>query len=484
MWDFGDGSGITTPTATVSHNYTASGAYTVTLALINAAGCSTATANNLQNVLPKAEVDFTAQQTCTSAPAQFTTAIISGQPAGLQYQWDFGDNAATPAGNKSNEMNPQHLYTAPGSYTVILTARNPAGCESTSSKTITVSGPPNAAFELATATLCTDAPATIRNLSTISGTGAITRIEVYFDALNAPNDKLSFNNPTNGQEISFSYPAMSGLPSRPVSIRLVAYSGTTCSSEKTAIYTLYAAPKLFFTDLPALCVKDQPVALGATVSNGVTGTDSYSGNGITQAGFFDPQLAGPGTHLVTYHFRSFAGCESSTSIQVEVRPEIKISGDYTFTFSQAPVKLALVYEGSPTSYTWLPANGLSDPGSPYPFASPAVTTTYIVTASNGICEQSQQITVNVAPELEISNSFTPNNDGINDYFTIKNLDAWPGATVSIFNRYGTLVYESRRQYNPWDGRYNGREMPAGVYYYVILIPNAQKKQSGYITLIR
>lgn len=84
--------------------------------------------------------------------------------------------------------------------------------------------------------------------------------------------------------------------------------------------------------------------------------------------------------------------------------------------------------------------------------------------------------------LVIPNTFTPNNDGINDTWTIKNMSTYASFTVSIFNRNGQQLYFSNRYAMPWDGRYRGAELPAGTYYYVI---NADSKTlSGYVTIIR
>jgi gliding motility-associated-like protein len=56
--------------------------------------------------------------------------------------------------------------------------------------------------------------------------------------------------------------------------------------------------------------------------------------------------------------------------------------------------------------------------------------------------------------------------------------------VSIFNRYGSLIYQSTGYSRPWDGSYKGRPLPAGVYYYIIDLKNSTTLLSGSITLIR
>jgi len=69
--------------------------------------------------------------------------------------------------------------------------------------------------------------------------------------------------------------------------------------------------------------------------------------------------------------------------------------------------------------------------------------------------------------LVIPNAFTPNSDGINDIWTIQNINLYPNSTVRIFNRYGQIVFSSIGYGIPWDGTYNNSPLPPGAYYYII-----------------
>ncbi len=85
--------------------------------------------------------------------------------------------------------------------------------------------------------------------------------------------------------------------------------------------------------------------------------------------------------------------------------------------------------------------------------------------------------------ITIPNTFTPNDDGVNDIWNIANLDTYNNVTVTIFNRYGTRVYFSNDYPTGWDGNYNGTKVPVGTYYYVITGVSA-KPLTGYVTVIR
>ena len=71
--------------------------------------------------------------------------------------------------------------------------------------------------------------------------------------------------------------------------------------------------------------------------------------------------------------------------------------------------------------------------------------------------------------LVIFDGLTPNNDNVNDYFRIENIQYFPNNTVTIFNRNGNIVYESVNYQNDWAGTYykNNEELPTGTYYYII-----------------
>jgi gliding motility-associated-like protein len=67
----------------------------------------------------------------------------------------------------------------------------------------------------------------------------------------------------------------------------------------------------------------------------------------------------------------------------------------------------------------------------------------------------------------IMSLFTPNNDGINDYWYIPNLAAFGKLQVTVYNRYGQAVYRSDSYKNDWDGTWNGNPLPSATYYYII-----------------
>jgi gliding motility-associated-like protein len=101
------------------------------------------------------------------------------------------------------------------------------------------------------------------------------------------------------------------------------------------------------------------------------------------------------------------------------------------------------------------------------------------------------IAVSVAGEIVMYNAVSPNADGKNDAFFIEFIDLLPDTKenkVTIFNRWGSVVYEATNYSNtanPFRGQgKNGEELPSGTYYYIIEFSSGAPKRTGFISLRR
>jgi gliding motility-associated-like protein len=115
-----------------------------------------------------------------------------------------------------------------------------------------------------------------------------------------------------------------------------------------------------------------------------------------------------------------------------------------------------------------------------------ITYQVVVTDSNG-CIGSDEITIQLIPEISYPSGFSPNKDGINDKWTIDQIDQYPNCVVEIYNRWGVLLFQSPAGYpEEWDGRKNSKELPIGTYYYIIELndPKFKNPITGPITIIR
>ena len=91
------------------------------------------------------------------------------------------------------------------------------------------------------------------------------------------------------------------------------------------------------------------------------------------------------------------------------------------------------------------------------------------------------------PALEPDAFFTPNGDGENDFWRIKNIELYPDAMIRIYDRFGKTVYEAT-QYsseNAWTGKdKHGRNLPSTDYWYLIDVQSSDRVYYGHVTLLR
>lgn len=87
-------------------------------------------------------------------------------------------------------------------------------------------------------------------------------------------------------------------------------------------------------------------------------------------------------------------------------------------------------------------------------------------------------------DLLIPNVFTPNDDGVNDVWTIGGTQLFPGMIVKLFDRWGRPIFVSEPGYpKPWNGQRNGKLLPTDAYYYIIDLRNGTEPLRGSVTLV-
>jgi gliding motility-associated-like protein len=85
--------------------------------------------------------------------------------------------------------------------------------------------------------------------------------------------------------------------------------------------------------------------------------------------------------------------------------------------------------------------------------------------------------------IKIPNAFSPNADGINDTWIIDGREIFPDALISIYNRWGQMLYQARGDGEAWDGTYNDRFVPTGTYIYIMELNRKGKSYSGVVTVV-
>jgi gliding motility-associated-like protein len=104
------------------------------------------------------------------------------------------------------------------------------------------------------------------------------------------------------------------------------------------------------------------------------------------------------------------------------------------------------------------------------------------TVDNSVCNERSDDVVVYMQELIIPNAFSPNDDGINDQFTVPGLEYYMNVSFSVFNKWGNIVYSSNDYRNDWKGQNNSGEVLTDDTYYFLLDIKEGMKYNGFIII--
>ncbi len=262
-----------------------------------------------------------------------------------------------------------------------------------------------------------------------------------------------------------------------------------CSNSDSTFLEVYPAVKLQKSADAAFCA-------GKSVQLNSSGGSSYSWE--PRAGLSDAFIPNPvATPTATTRYKLIitndAGCFDTGSVLVTVYDNpVANAGPDRKTLKENPVQLQGSVGGTDVSFQWSPATFINTVTSVRPTVLPIANfypQEFIfqldVFSNRGCGSARDEVKVTVFETIKVPNTFTPNGDGYNDNWEIDLLADFRDAVVEVYNTAGQLVYRSVGYSKPWDGRRNGKIIPAGTYYYVIdlKVLNA-KKLSGYITVLK
>jgi len=248
------------------------------------------------------------------------------------------------------------------------------------------------------------------------------------------------------------------------------------------------------TDLE-VCAKRDPIKLdgnilipggGKWTSSG-TGTLLYADN--AQGAIYTPSEEDVKNRSVklTLTANTPGQCYTASDDMVIkfIPPPVVDAGGIRYVLKSHTITLTPTISDDNVHYLWLPNVGLSNNEIKEPVVTgdADIVYTLYITDVRGCVNQSQTI-VKVSPDIIAPNTFTPNGDGFNDYWEVKGLVAYESSTVDVFNRYGQRLYHSMGYGVPWDGNFNGQQLPAGTYFYIIDLKMGKPPLSGSVTILR
>ncbi len=179
-----------------------------------------------------------------------------------------------------------------------------------------------------------------------------------------------------------------------------------------------------------------------------------------------------------------------SKVNMKPVPVIDIVQNDTLTKFGSPVKLKVT---GGDSYSWHPVKGIDNPYSDQPMVNPTEPTTYVVYGLDGngcMAADSILIDLDMRDKIYLPTAFTPNEDGVNDLFRIKNLTFQKVIEFRVFNRWGQEVFNgvgSGQAITGWDGTFSGEPAAMGNYQYLIRVAypdNYVQLLKGDVQLVR
>jgi gliding motility-associated-like protein len=183
------------------------------------------------------------------------------------------------------------------------------------------------------------------------------------------------------------------------------------------------------------------------------------------------------------------GCADSASISFDVKPAAHLT-DVTPEFTLKYGESMRLNASGVIIYTWSPTSQLDNPNINNPVVIAQEPTIFTVVGFNEYgCADTAYVKMNVDYHMTemIPNAFSPNGDGRNDVFTVRNLKYQKLIEFRVYNRFGNEVFSTVDPNQGWDGTYEGVPQEIGVYNYIVrlVIPDgSQKVYKGSVTLLR
>lgn len=249
---------------------------------------------------------------------------------------------------------------------------------------------------------------------------------------------------------------------------------------------------------PSLLVTADPDTLCAGESVRFTAMYTQQGNEGLSWNFGDQTYAGhiaaiqhayeeAGTYSVKV-IAAYRACEDllqEDSMYVYPLPYVYIGPDTGICPNSTPILLRNMQQSvAGDRYQW----STGDAAETLTITHDGIYSLYV--ASKNGCTAKDEIVVKKDCYLDIPNSFTPDSDGINDYFFPRQLlsSGITSFSMLVFNRWGEIVFRSEvPQGYGWDGKFNNKEQPSGVYVYQlrVTLKNGQEEHyNGNVTLLR
>jgi gliding motility-associated-like protein len=466
-WNFGDGS--TTSARHPSHHYTIPGVYTVSLAVTTRQGCQDSISlTDTVKIYANPSITIRHDSSgCVPITVGLSGEVLQGDASRLQWAWDFAN------GNTDNKQFPlPQKYTTANAYPVIAIVTDDHGCRDTASTIIS-------AYPIPAVDAGPDAAICRGSFAQLNASGAATYTWTTAASLSCTDCKSPLAAPADSTRYSVTGTSEHG-----------------CVASDSILITVHQPFTLQVGKGDTICA-------GSTVQLNASGTDLYTWTPATTIA--NPvrgiTTANPMTStLFTVIAKDKHNCFTDTGsvyIKVWPLPTVDAGPDKTINIGSRLV-LEPKYSTDVISYRWTnPGQTLScvDCATPTALPKTAQTAYQVQVMNEGGCIAKDDITILAicnSNNLFIPNTFSPNNDGKNDYFYPRGTGLSQIKSLRIYNRWGEVVFAATNittndQLAGWNGTYKGQDLAPDVYVYtceVICGNNEVLTYNGNVTLLR
>jgi gliding motility-associated-like protein len=462
VWDFADGDTALVTSPTFSHTYTNSGKYVPKLIFYDSKGCSASSQGTDTIKVDEVFAGFKVMPPCERTPLTLVDTSRSLFSTVSNWLWIFGPGQIATGPSVSR------VYPSAGNYPVTLVVTNSRGCIDTLSRDFTI-------YPLPKITASPDTAVCIPDAVAISAIGGVSYTW-------APGASLSCTSCLSPM----------AAPTTATSYVVTGTDTNGCSNKDTVRIGIQSKTTFAVTSGGEICLGQhfQLYAAGATLYHW-TPAESLS-NADSAAPIATPKATT--TYIATGKEGSCLADTHIVKVVVNPLPTIDAGKDEILVAGNS-VQLQVSGTGI-NRLEWKADSALSCLECYGPFAAPTSTTTFYVTGytSKG-CSATDSVQVRVLcnnSQIFIPNTFSPNGDGVNDFFFPRGKGINTVNSFRVYSRWGELMYEAsplvvNDEYAGWNGTYKGQKLAPDVYVYIVeaTCDNGDPiKWKGDVTLIR
>jgi gliding motility-associated-like protein len=268
------------------------------------------------------------------------------------------------------------------------------------------------------------------------------------------------------------------------SYTVVATDNNGCASE---MVIKLSEPDVLMIDKITQNLKCYMDSTGEVSCLPIGGTAPYSYSWSTGAATQNISTLLAGTYMV--NVTDAHGCAASETVEVRQPEQLKVSLTSPTQFNGFNVSMHNGTDGSilvgvsggssPFNFDWSNHSTIKDQ-----LNLGSGTFTVLCTDANG-CRTAGNITLTAPLDLEMPTGFSPNGDASNDMFVVHGIEAYPSNYLTVFNRWGNIVYSTAMYDNSWNGtNMEGEALPDATYFVLLEINGQEKVLKGYVEIRR